>query len=72
MKTQKINNYLSKYGMTVYYSAVSRLWHLTLTSGHERALSTDTLRALLKLLESDDLRLRIIINRAVRAQLGVL
>ena len=71
MKAQKIKDYLGQYGMTVYYSAVSRSWYLQSVSGSVRPVSTKTLRALILLLESDDLRVKIIVNRAIRAKLGV-
>jgi len=71
MKAQKIKDYLGQYGMTVYYSAVSRTWYIHLISGQVRPVSSDTLRALIRLLESGDLRLKVIINRAIRAQMGV-
>lgn len=56
MKVQKIKDYLGQYGMTVYYSAVSRFWYLQSVSGAIRPISTETLRALIRLLESDDFK----------------
>lgn len=53
MKAQKIKDYLGQYGMTIYYSAVSRFWYLQSVSGAIRPISTETLRALIRLLESD-------------------
>ena len=71
MKAQKIKDYFGQYGMSVYYSAVSRTWYLQSVSGQVRPINTKTLRALILLLESGDLRLRVIINSAIRAQMGV-
>lgn len=71
MKAQKIKDYLAQYGMTVYYSAVSRTWYVRLVAGQVRPISSDTLKALIRLLESDDLELKVIFNRTIRAKMGV-